>query len=200
MLPDQDIARQLAGMQKRIEALDRQRSGAKRLIDSNVLTGLVASFTFSNIPNIYAHLLILYYARSDRVATNTNMGIRFNADAGNNYDALQAQERQPSTLFTGQQLAATRADMALLAAGTAPANVFDSGAIRINHYANTANQKSMFSSWTFKIGIASGNIRSGNAVGFWRNAAAITSITIFDTVANFVAGSRFELYGIQGGE
>jgi len=34
--------------------------------------------------------------------------------------------------------------------------------------------------------------------GLWNNTAAISSLNIFPGATNFVAGSRFSLYGIRG--
>lgn len=192
------IARQLTDSQKRLEALEHQRSGSNRLIDSFVLTGAVASLTFSNIPNIYDHLLILYYVKSDFSATVIHL--RFNADVGANYDHLRLIILHPATLATAEGIAGTSIELPAIVP-LAPANAFDEGMLIINHYANSANQKAALAMATFKLGLLTGNFRFQATSGWWRSNAAITSMTLFLLGgSNFDTGSRFDLYGIQGGE
>lgn len=199
MLPDafEKIARQLADFDKRLESLERlQAPSLRRIGDPQVLTVGAASVTFSNIPQTFAHLLLLYYARGDRVNVAEILGIRFNGDSGNNYDSLNSQERDPAALFTAETLAGSFARMGLFAAASATANVFNGGMVRIPHYTNTVGQKSLHSLFDYKFGILTTEVRNGQAGGYWRNTAAITSLTALAVNANFIAGSRFDLYGI----
>lgn len=199
MLPEQDIARQLTDIQKRLAALERQRSGANRLIDSVVLTAPSASVTFASIPNIYDHLLILTYARGTRVGSNTSLQLRLNGDAGANYDWFRGQMNTGG--FAGASLiAATSIESGFFAASTAPANTFDMGYIRINNYTNTINHKSILGMSGLKAANVAASVFVFLNSGWWRDTSAINTILLFPLANNFDAGSRFDLYGIQGGQ
>jgi len=199
MKSDEAIARQLSELQKKVEGLDRQRSGANRLIDSAVLAAPAATVTFANIPNIYDHLLILYYVRSTRAAAFDYIRIRFNGDVGNNYDWLRVQ-MSTAGFAPGGLVGTNEMEVGLISGATAPANTFDMGCTRINSYGNTSNHKSVLGMSGTKTANALANLNVSLHSGWWRAAAAIATILLFPIIGpNFDTGSRFDLYGIQGG-
>ena len=109
--------------------------------------------------------------------------------------------READTVETEEGLADTNMRVARISGGTAPANSFDAVAIRINHYANTSNHKVVLTQSSLNQENTTGNIRAIIASGWWRDTATITSITLLPlTGPKLDAGSRFDLYGIQGGE
>jgi len=199
MKSDEAIARQLTELNKNVELLDSQRGGAERLIDSVVLAAPAALITFANIPNIYEHLVVRWYARGNRNATSAPMYVRFNNDVGANYDMLEIFVNPVSVFFAGGAIGATQIQVGQPAALTAPANAFDMGDIKIFGYASLIGQKVFMARSTIKVALAAVSLYSLWFNGWWRNVGAITEIDIYPLANDFIAGSRFDLYGIQGG-
>lgn len=156
-------------------------------------------FSFTSIAGTFKHLQLVCYLRTDRAATEDDLGIRFNNDTAANYDgyAFKASGTGPTTA-AGEALAATSIKQTNGCVGTnATANVFGSCTILIPHYAGTANQKVAQISISKKIGTATGNLHVMTGVGGWRSTAAITRVDLLPLVGtNFKAGSRVTLYGL----
>ena len=55
------------------------------LIASNTVATATASVTFSNIPNIYKSLNLIWFSATTSAVAWSNTGIRFNGDSGSNY-------------------------------------------------------------------------------------------------------------------
>jgi hypothetical protein len=172
---------------------------AYELIESFVVTGSsTTSVTFSSLgtySSTYKHLQLRMTARTDRATVVDYVRLRFNGDSGSNYAfhnlSGSALGGVTSNYETGTQFNLLRA-----ASANSSANIF--GAITtdiLDAYSTTKNKVTrtlggVSSSTSSEIVLAS---------GLWSNTASITSI--FCGVGggtNFVAGSRFSLYGIRG--
>ena len=163
------------------------------LIDKVILSSAQASITFSSIPSTYTDLKLLC---STRVSGSfgfavANLNIQFNGSASN---------------FTGRVLGGngssassttfTTAPFVLTNSSTATASTFSNNEIYIPNYAGSNNK-------SFSVD----NVIENNATAswmemfaaLWSQTAAITSITIVDTLSgyNLVSGSSFYLYGIK---
>lgn len=161
-------------------------------IEEQTPTG--TSVTFSSLGS-FTHLHLLYTARGDQSATQTSVGLTFNADGGSNYDAIRA--TFSSTTALGDQVAQTSGSISSVAAGTAPSSYATSGAIFFPDYRGTA----FFKVATGLVGGAvlaqsTSNIQEGIRTVTWRSTVAITSFTLTLASGNFVSGSKFSLYGI----
>lgn len=170
-----------------------------KLIEESVLTGSVASVTFSSIPGIYRTLAMTLQARTDRAFTDDNILWRANADAGNNYDRIVSlTDGAGGTAFTG--VLATAAAWAVRAEGAnSTASNFAPGLCFWLGYALTDRQKYSLTPSTFDIGDLSALalLQLASFGGHWRNTAAITSLTLLPAIgANLVSGSRLALYGV----
>jgi hypothetical protein len=152
-----------------------------------------------NIPQNYASLLLYTVLRDDSAGAGlTAASVRFNGDAGANYD-VQYLEGQGSTAGAGESYANTSLGLPLEATNGNPAGLFCEGEFSIPSYAGVVANKSMLGVTTSKIGVSSGNERTRTAGGHWRSSAAINRITITPGLgSNFVAGSRVTLYGMLG--
>ena len=154
-----------------------------------------ATMDFQSIPAIYAHLFLECYLRGDTAAAVGNAVIRFNNDSAANYD-YQYVVGNAAAATAAETFAQGSALIGNMPQNTAGANLFGSITIDIPHYANTANNKAAISRWAHKSGVTTGLLRSGRHGHFWRSNAAITQITLSTSAANFVAGSRVDLYGL----
>jgi hypothetical protein len=154
----------------------------------------VAFVTFSSLGS-YTHLEILWSARGTEAATSTNMNLTFNGDTGANYDR-QLLSGNATTVAAAEALAATSAAIGSVTAASATADMAGTGVLRIFDYRGTTFQKGGVSNENLRRATTSGNTFTRQFSIGWRNTAAITSVTITLAAGNFVAGSKFSLYGI----
>ena len=151
-------------------------------IASVTLSSAQSSVTFSGIPQTYTD--IVFVCDIDG-SLDDSTRIRFNSDSATNYS-------QTNLTGNGSTAASTRSSSIAqisLGVGTATnqTNVIGS----INNYSNSTTYKTVL-------------LRANNPaevvaarVGLWRSTSAITSIEFFIASGNWVAGSTFNLYGID---
>ena len=167
------------------------------LLEEKILTAAVASVTFSGIPGFFRHLRIVGQARVTTAVTSAACNVRFNGDAGNNYDSIGSREQDVSTLTTFESLAGNAALFAYIVGASGPADAGDVFTIDIPNYAGEIFQKGFVSASSEKDGIAAGNVRLFAAAGWWRNTAIINSITLLPApAAQWEIGTTISLYGI----
>lgn len=168
-----------------------------KLIEESVLTGSVASVTFSSIPGIYRMLVMTSQTRTDRGVVQDNLRWRANADAGANYDISWGNTTGTGVQAAGGVLAQTSgyAGRAETAASRA-----SNWAISKTHwpgYALTDREKACYAWGPDFADTVLANLRITHYEARWRNTAAITSLTLLPEFgANLVSGSRFALYGV----
>lgn len=166
-------------------------------IGDTLLSSSATNITFASIPGTFKHLMITGQARADGAVTLDQLLAQFNADTSGNYD-WQETEANSAGAFFANGLASTSARIGLLpgttvglAAGAAALS------LTIPNYASTTFNKS----WLAMCGTGDStatNSSAGIFGGDWRNTAAITSIKLFPGMStNFVAGTRFTLYGLN---
>lgn len=172
-------------------------AGAYELISTQTLTGTAASVTFSSIPSTYNHLQIRAVARTDRSGSADDlMMLRLNGDTAANYNShyLYGAGGTPAS---ASSLTDTYIRNNMRVAGaTFATSGFAPLILDILDYSATTKYKTVrsfsgLSGTTNEVTLGS---------GAWRNTAAITTIQfgMYLTSTNFVAGTRFSLYGIKG--
>ena len=166
--------------------------GAFDLLETVTLTANSTLIDFSSIPQDYKHLQIR--ATSRNTFANIEMAIGFNSDTGNNYTQHYLSGNGSTVTSAGNT--AQPYTLAGISARTAEAaGIFGLGVIDILDFTNTSKNTTMR---------ALGGLHSaGNSYiqlrsGAWLNTSAISSVQIKVFGQNFVAGSRFSLYGIKG--
>jgi hypothetical protein len=168
------------------------------LIATEILTTTESSITFSNLgdySSTYKHLQVRAAVRSDRAGQpNSGLFMRLNADTGNNY-AVHWLIGNGSAVSSAASTSRSTTVALPLPAATATADAFGGAVIDIlDAYSSTKNK-------TIRSlgGVASSFNELQLASGLWLNTASITSITFVTILSDqFVAGSRFSLYGIKG--
>jgi hypothetical protein len=169
------------------------------LISSTILGSSTSSVSFSSLgtySSTYKHLQIRWTARSDRSGQDNDvLGITFNGDSGSNY-AFHRLGGDGSSVFSEAGTSQTLPVFGYtVAAGTTTSNSFGAGVIDIlDPYSTTKNK-------TVRVlsGLVGGRSWVFLASGLWMNTASATSITLDQLYGpNFIAGSRFSLYGIKG--
>lgn len=177
--------------------------GSFTLIGDSLLAAPAASFDTNtilggNLPTTYKHLRIVMYARSDRAASATELvQVRFNGDAGaGNYMFATTIFSSAATTLGGTNSTSAATFMTIPAA-TATASYFGLGDVTIPNYNATTGFKNYYCAGGYHDTNAAGHQFGSGAAGFWLSTAAITQITVIcGTGANFIAGSRFTVYGL----
>ena len=162
------------------------------------LTTTAASLTVTP-PTAYAGLIrslrAQFKVKGDVSAENTPLYMRFNGDAGANYDG-DYQSSSSGTYSAADFTGANQFQIGYTSGATATAANPAQGTIDIIDYSSTTFRKTYTC-----VGMLTGTDTAGhhwfeNSIGVWRNTAAITSITILPSSGNFIAGSVFTLYGV----
>jgi hypothetical protein len=161
-------------------------------ITGQTLSSTATSVTFSSIPQTFTHLQLRCFVRSDRVSVpSDNIYFRFNADAGNNY-AFHYIEGNGGSVAAGGG-ASVSVMLGILPSSTATANSYGINMVDVLDYSSSNKNKTIRNLACFDLnGSGSASMWSG----MWMNTAAITSFNVVANVGSFIAGSRFDLYGI----
>jgi hypothetical protein len=165
-------------------------------IATTLLGSSTATVTFSGIPNTYKHLQLRIFGRGDRAAGGVSVNMQFNGDTNTANYYSHYIEGNGSTAYAGA--AANVIYIYDLAAASSTTSVFGAQVIDILDYANVYKFKTVrgLSGWDNNSASPAGQIAFQS--GLWSNTAAITSISMSPFSGNFIANSRFSLYGIKG--
>lgn len=167
-------------------------------ITETVLAAPAASVQLAAIPQTYRALVLFSSIRSDQVAPVEVTWIRFNADAGANYDTVQGYTGTGGT--AGASARARNGGYGPVGeTASSRANNWPICVTYIPEYTETDREKwyVCLTHGVYRNIAADADLYTYDSTGRWRNTAAITSITIVPDVGpNFVAGCRFALYGI----
>lgn len=170
--------------------------GVTRQLADTTLAGSASTVAFSSIPATYAHLLLLFYARTtSATTTNDLVSVQLNGDTAADYDFEQMVGLGTSAT-AAQTTGVTSATIGDAVGGGAAANLFSAYALFIPHYAGAANNKTILSLGGSKWGTSTSNLRAAIASAFWRLNAAINQITFLPSAGSFATGCRFSIYGL----
>ena len=174
--------------------------GAMTQIADSTLGGTQASFDTNtilggNIPGTYNHLRLVLLLRSDEAVTSSNAKLRFNNDGSSIYNHSFNQVVNATVSGSSTVADASVAEINTIgSSGTA--GHFSTCEIVIPAYAQTTAHKSLTGVGQSSIDDTAGNQIQRTLAGHWRSTAAITRIQILPNSGNFIAGSRFTLYGL----
>lgn len=167
-------------------------ANAVQLIEEQTPTG--TSATFSSLGS-YRHLRLIATGRGDTAATTIGVLLTFNGDGTAAYDRQYVQGTGATASAT-EALATNTQGVINFTAANATAGLAGSGEIMIYDYRSTTFEKMVTATGTTKVGTSSGNLVVRTTAFHWRNTAAITSLTVTASSGNFIAGTKFALYGI----
>jgi hypothetical protein len=177
-------------------------SGNFTLICDDLLSGSQASFDTNtilggNISGAYKHLKLYVYGRSDNADTNEALYMNFNNDStAAHYDIA-------SFTFSGGGTTSStggtdsKITMGNIPAANAPASYFSQTEVTIANYADTTGFKSTHGLGGLERGTTAANSFVVFNAGLWLSTAAVNRIAVVPQAGNFVAGSRFTLYGLS---
>ena len=168
-----------------------------QLISTTVLGSTSPNVTFSvtGLGSTYKHLQIRYTGRADYTNTQS-VNLRLNGDSGSNY-AIHSLGGGGSSTFTDTSASQTQMIGFLggLPGTNQGSNIFESGVLDFLDPFSTSKYKTI-RSLNGTSGNVTNNIRLNS--GLWMNTNAVTSIVLSTQNGNFIAGSRFSLYGLVG--
>ena len=151
------------------------------------------AITFSSIPQNFTHLQIRISARSDFASAVASGFIRFNGDSGSSYPYHYLQGDGSSLVSTGTT-AGSVGFLGNFPAASTTANIIESSIVDILDYTTTTKNKTIKAFSGFD---ANGTGQVFFASSLWLSTAAISSILLVSGGgANFIAGTRADLYGI----
>lgn len=170
--------------------------GDYELISTQVLESTASSISFTNLDTAaaaYKHLQIRANVRDNRSGyAGSNCYLRLN-DAAALY-AYHSLYGTGSAVGSGSATSASQIYVSDIPASGATANAFGPIIIDITDFSSPNKNKTVRSVGGTNSGYNWVNMSSG----VWLSTNPVTSVTIFDSLGSFVAGSRFSLYGLRG--
>tara|TARA_R110000822_G_C15025995_1_gene463702 strand:+ start:49 stop:615 length:567 start_codon:yes stop_codon:yes gene_type:complete len=171
-------------------------AGAFDLLETTTLTTSASSISFSGLDSYaadYKHLQVRAVGRWDTSFAERTVNMKINGDSGSNYSA-HSLFANGSTVQANDWTSDNKIDLAALSGSSGAGGAF--GAIIIDIL-------DAFKTTKFKTVRALSGATEAPRVqlnsGLWQNLNATTGITLFEqySSSNFVAGSRFSLYGVK---
>jgi hypothetical protein len=177
-------------------------TGAFATIYETLTTGGQQTVSWSNIPQTYAHLLVVAQGRlAETTVQSDDVQVQFNGDAGNDYSYLTNLLDNPGGTMTGPSAGtgysnASAPMFRFLASQSGGAADAGGGFAVIPNYAGSSFTKTFYGMSGGGNGTSSFvDLRA--RVGIWAPAvqAGITAITLTAPSGGFLANSYFGLYG-----
>lgn len=145
-----------------------------------------SSMTFSSIPSTYDDLILI---GSYACSSNSNLGMSFNSDTGNNYYEYTWYWENAGFASAGQTETRSDARIGYFVSSNTERN---QTIVHINGYKQTTFAKPVL---TKKGPDGSYQMLRSD---LWLNTNAITSITLTWSSGTFTNNSKFTLFGIKG--
>jgi hypothetical protein len=184
------------------EAAAPAAAGSYDLLETEILTGTQASVTFSSLNSTYGadyqHLQIRYVARTDKTGDPDNyLHAQFNNVTSSSYASHQLQGNGSSVTSSAlaSQTYMRLANGSLIGAG-ASAGAFSASVIDILDPFETTKNTTARALTGISGGVTYSYVINLSS-GVFLSTAAITEIDLFPLSGNFVADSRFSLYGLK---
>jgi hypothetical protein len=170
-------------------------TAAYELISSTILGGTAASVTFSNLgdySSTYKHLQIRTLARVSGATTETLL-IRLNSDTGSNY-SWHGLSGNGTSVSSFALTSNSYMGIGIHPGTNSSANIFGPTVIDFLDTYSTTKNKTARSLGGMNGALTTVRLHSG----LWQSTSSLTSIQVFSEATNFVAGSRFSIYGLRG--
>lgn len=164
--------------------------GAGAIYDTTL--GSDGGVDVQNITGSYAGLLLELYMRSNVVATNDTIVLRFNNDSGANYD-YQRIYGSAAVATASEAFGQTTLTVGVCPGASAGAGDMSACHVFIPHYAGTSFNKVVIARTFVKWGTASGNMQARIDGGAWRSNSAINRILFTCSAGAPATGSRITI-------
>ncbi len=172
----------------------RAAAGSYDRLETQILTSPQASITFSSLStyaSTYQHLQIRYVARASEASSAPTFWMQVNGDTTSNYRG-HVLRGTGSNVISGSVAQGSQVDIGTAAGANLTANNFGAGVIDI---------LDPFETTKFKVARNLTGVTEGNQIELrswlWMNTNALTEIRLSSFGSNWVANSRFSLYGLR---
>jgi hypothetical protein len=167
-------------------------SNSYELITSSVLSS-TGTFSFTSIPQTYTHFQLRFSLRDSEATTNGVLRMRFNNDAGSNYEW---------NFFVNSGSGGGSTQFGPYSGYTIPGNNanpqwYSSGVIDVINATSTTLHKAVSGRW--------GGIVNTSTYGYpgylgavYKSTSAVNRIDLYTNGSGFLTKSRVSLYGIKG--
>jgi hypothetical protein len=184
----------LAALDSRVTTVEGSAGSLARLAET-VLAAPAATVDFPNIPQTYTHLRIALAGRGDAALIGVELNMTINGVVTATYDRQRVYGTGATASGT-ELLAQTAIAVANLPGANALANLYGIADVMIMDYTQVRPTPVMATFYR-KSSNSAGDSIIGVYGGTARSQAAVSRITLAPNTGNFVAGSRFTLYGMK---
>lgn len=167
------------------------------LISSSLISSPTGNFNLTNIPQTYKHLQVRITMRGDGSGQAFGGAFDFHPISGGSTYAQHYIKNSGTSVTSVGNSNLGIINFADMPAGGATSNIFGTVIMDILDYTSTTKNKTvrMLSGYMANTSYCNIELRSG----LWLETGVINDIRFRPYgVSNFVAGSRFSLYGIRG--
>lgn len=162
------------------------------------LGSTTSAINLTSISSSYRHLLIRIAARTSSGTLRDSLQLRFNDDAGNNYQWLGYRVQHSASVTSNEGNATAQIVFTLgLAGSTALAGAYGVFDIYVYNYADSTQHKHVLGSGMLQYGNTTGTAQVGQYSGLWQSNAVITKVTLTANGGDFLAGTWYSLYGFE---
>jgi hypothetical protein len=172
-----------------------QDIGAYVAIQTFTGNGTASSYTFSNIPQIYTHLQLRYFARTTYSSIDTIYLYNYNNSGTSSNSSYHALTSDGSTSSNSTGTGSFSSVISSCPGSSQTTGIFGAGIIDILNYTNTSIQKTVRGIGGYDAS-GSGSIWQSGNTPIALGTGAVTNLTILAN-SNFVSGSYFSLYGVK---
>ena len=167
-------------------------------IASAILTGSTNPVSFTSIPSTFTHLQLRYSARSNNASATSNIYMCVNNDVTTNHYAFHSLTGNgASAASSGSNTSQNNVLIpASIPAATATTGINGVGIIDILDYSNANKLKTVKGLFGYDAN-GSGNVGLISGFDFFLATSSLISQIDFYFDGSAIAGSRFDLYGIQ---
>lgn len=161
-------------------------------IGTTTLAGPAASVSFSSISTVYTNLSLKWHARGDNAIAGEQIYMQINGQTGSNY-VFEKMEANGTSSITPTQGTAAQAQIGTIPGASGSAGYFGGGNLEMPGAIDGTNYGAFISTGGATPSPSTGF--AGVYVGMLAIAGAVSTIKLFPASGNFIAGSRFSLYG-----
>lgn len=160
-----------------------------------VLSASQPSITLA-VPTGFNRLKIRWRARSDQATTAEQLYLRFNGDTSSDYLWEVNQANNTSVAGTTSGGTATSIQIGTIPCASATAGYFGSGEGTADGVSTTSTGFTTYQGSGCGF-VTSTSMYNGTYSGQWNQSGAVTSVTIYPSSGNLVAGSSLSIYGLM---
>jgi hypothetical protein len=170
---------------------------AYALISTTILGSNTASVTLSSIPATYKHLRLIITGRSSFANTGTsNVFMRMNGDSSSSYWHHLLEVQSSSAYNSNPGSTQTQARIGITSQNNTTAGYW--GGIQLEMPDYTSTNKYRVARVSSRMDTDTGTAFMDYGSALYLSTAALSSMTFYLDQGDWLAGSRFSIYGMSG--